>query len=274
MGYRYGFNGQEQDNELSGDGNINTAEYWEYNCRLGRRWNIDPINFIGYSPFSCFLNNPIFFLDDDGDIPWPSCVNSSNIRSHQGPRIHPIRKVKSNHDGMDIAVKENTPVHSLAQGVVLYIKWNPTGYGNYIVIKHKNGYFTLYGHLNKVTVSLKDKIDNGQTIGLSGNTGGSTGPHLHLEIIHSKTLAGIYSKANKMDPESIPDLELLANDNTKDITNSDKLYGTLVLEKITLVAKKPANGNGSLKLRPLQKMDIDKNEMEKIEPIKLTPIKR
>ncbi len=64
--YRFGFNGQERDNEVSGTGNINTAEYWEYDTRLGRRWDLDPKSTFGLSDFSVFGDNPILNIDPDG----------------------------------------------------------------------------------------------------------------------------------------------------------------------------------------------------------------
>jgi hypothetical protein len=66
--YRFSFNGQERDDEVSGVGNTMTAEFWEYDARLGRRWNRDPKSNIEMSPFSCFGNSPILFNDAKGDI--------------------------------------------------------------------------------------------------------------------------------------------------------------------------------------------------------------
>ncbi len=63
--YKYGFNGQERDNEIAGVGNINTAEFWEYDTRLGRRWNLDPVEH-NVSGYSTFMNNPIIYSDPDG----------------------------------------------------------------------------------------------------------------------------------------------------------------------------------------------------------------
>ena len=67
FGYRYGFNGQEQDNEVSGEGNSYTAEFWQYDSRLGRRWNTDPIVKPFESPYACFRNNPILLIDPTGE---------------------------------------------------------------------------------------------------------------------------------------------------------------------------------------------------------------
>jgi RHS repeat-associated protein len=64
---RYGFNSQEKDDEIASSGSINTAMFWEYDTRLGRRWNIDPKPTIGYSDYSAFLNNPIVYTDPMGD---------------------------------------------------------------------------------------------------------------------------------------------------------------------------------------------------------------
>ncbi len=64
--YRFGFNGQEKVDEISGNGNHNTAEYWEYETRLSRRWNIDPILKFNESPYSSFSNNPLWFTDNNG----------------------------------------------------------------------------------------------------------------------------------------------------------------------------------------------------------------
>jgi hypothetical protein len=65
--YRYGFNGQEKVEEISGSGNHNTAEFWEYDTRTGRRWNQDPVVKPNESPYLCFGGNPIFHNDPDGD---------------------------------------------------------------------------------------------------------------------------------------------------------------------------------------------------------------
>jgi len=64
--YRYGFNSQEQDDEVYGNGNLNTAEFWEYDTRLGRRWNVDPVKKHHESPFCAFANNPIYHIDPSG----------------------------------------------------------------------------------------------------------------------------------------------------------------------------------------------------------------
>ncbi len=80
--YRYGFGGQEMDNEISGTGNSYTAEYWQYDSRLGRRWNVDPVRVTWESPYATFRNNPIVFNDPDGDC--PDCPDEAdNMDMHQ-----------------------------------------------------------------------------------------------------------------------------------------------------------------------------------------------
>lgn len=68
-GYRYGFNGQEKDDDISGSGNHNTALYWEYDTRTGRRWNLDPKPMKGVSEYACFVNGPVKYNDPKGDTP-------------------------------------------------------------------------------------------------------------------------------------------------------------------------------------------------------------
>lgn len=64
--YKYGFNNQEQDDEIYGNGNLNIAEFWEYDTRIGKRWNVDPVVKFHESPYACFANNPIWFVDFNG----------------------------------------------------------------------------------------------------------------------------------------------------------------------------------------------------------------
>jgi hypothetical protein len=77
--YRFGFNGQEKDNEVNGQGNSYTAEYWQYDSRLGRRWNLDPKSHESWSPYSTFYNNPISYTDVKGD---------SSVWDNKGYMIH------------------------------------------------------------------------------------------------------------------------------------------------------------------------------------------
>jgi murein DD-endopeptidase MepM/ murein hydrolase activator NlpD len=88
----------------------------------------------------------------------------------------------SYHLGIDLAAAEGTPVFASAAGTVVYSGWNDSGYGNLVVIDHNNGDKTIYAHLSQLYVSCGQDVSSGQGIALSGNTGKSTGGHLHYEI--------------------------------------------------------------------------------------------
>ena len=80
--YRYGFGGQEMDNEISGTGNSYTAEYWQYDSRLGRRWNVDPVVKHHESSYAAFANNPILLIDPDGRDTVEFHQDDGEITSH------------------------------------------------------------------------------------------------------------------------------------------------------------------------------------------------
>lgn len=85
------------------------------------------------------------------------------------------------HNGLDFGVVVGTPVESTMDGEVTYAGWNNQGYGNLVIVQNGE-YKTYYAHLSSIPVSVGDSVAAGTTIGLSGNTGNSTGPHLHYEI--------------------------------------------------------------------------------------------
>ncbi|MEA2645483.1 MAG: hypothetical protein QOE92_566 [Chloroflexota bacterium] len=92
------------------------------------------------------------------------------------------------HSGIDFAAPEDTPVHAAADGVVVLATASTdaegklVGYGNYVVVAHPDGFFTLYGHLNSLAVKEGRVIHQGEIVGKEGSTGLSTGPHVHFEI--------------------------------------------------------------------------------------------
>ncbi len=86
------------------------------------------------------------------------------------------------HSGLDIANKTGTPLYAADSGKVEIAGW-ARGYGNTIVVNHGGGKKTRYAHLSKFYVGVGQKVGKGETIGLMGNTGWSTGPHLHFEVI-------------------------------------------------------------------------------------------
>ncbi|WP_052847083.1 murein hydrolase activator EnvC [Veillonella sp. oral taxon 780] len=103
------------------------------------------------------------------------------ITSDFGWRIHPIYGTSRLHAGTDFGVDEGTPVHAADGGVVVEAGWI-SGYGYTVIIDHGNGMSTLYAHNSDVSVSPGQTVSKGQVVSYSGNTGGSTGPHLHFEV--------------------------------------------------------------------------------------------
>ncbi|MBQ3053635.1 MAG: M23 family metallopeptidase [Clostridia bacterium] len=109
-----------------------------------------------------------------GTFIWP--VKGYRITSRYGPRWGSV------HTGLDMALATGSPVRSCDEGRVTFAGWNRGGYGNLIIVDHGNGYQTYYAHLSKIYVKKGEIVAQGETIGAVGNTGFSTGPHLHLEI--------------------------------------------------------------------------------------------
>jgi murein DD-endopeptidase MepM/ murein hydrolase activator NlpD len=114
----------------------------------------------------------------DSNFIWPL---RGRLTSLYGPRTHPIYGTPDFHTGIDFGVPEGTPVHAAAAGVVSFAG-RQGGYGILVVIEHAGGFSTYYAHLSKALVEVGQFVEQGQIIALSGNTGLSTGPHLHFEI--------------------------------------------------------------------------------------------
>jgi murein DD-endopeptidase MepM/ murein hydrolase activator NlpD len=119
------------------------------------------------------MEDHIYMLDHTPSI-WPTMgVISSTFNDRRG---------SSTHGGLDIATNVGTPVKAAASGVIIFAGRNQ-GFGNEIIIHHGFGITTIYGHLNKINVTVGQEVEKGEVIAASGNTGYSTGPHLHYEII-------------------------------------------------------------------------------------------
>jgi RHS repeat-associated protein len=96
--YRFSFNGQEGTDELSGVGNHTTATFWEYDTRLGRRWNLDPVDQISISNYAVFKNNPILFVDPDGDEPSTHTDEQGNIVAKYDDGVYVNKNETSQYD--------------------------------------------------------------------------------------------------------------------------------------------------------------------------------
>ena len=118
-------------------------------------------------------------------IPAIQPVSNKNLKqmaSGYGMRIHPIYKTQKFHDGMDFTAKIGTPIYATGDGKIAKVERNARGYGNHLIIDHGFGYKTLYAHMSKFKVTIGQKVNRGDVIGYVGNTGLSSGPHLHYEV--------------------------------------------------------------------------------------------
>ena len=119
-------------------------------------------------------------------------LTEENLVSGFGIRINPFHKGNYHHDGIDIALPKGTQVLATANGTVTtYNNFSNLegGFGNYVEIDHGHGLVTRYSHLESTSVTWGQKIKKGQTIGLSGSSGGSVAPHLHYDVIlHGKNV--------------------------------------------------------------------------------------
>ncbi len=113
------------------------------------------------------------------DLPWHGLVSS-----YYGYRIHPISGAEQLHRGVDIAVPTGTAVYAAMDGTVTAAAYD-SSYGNYVVIEDSGGYCTKYAHMDTLGVSAGQAVRHGDMIGTSGNTGNSTGSHLHIECMYN-----------------------------------------------------------------------------------------
>jgi murein DD-endopeptidase MepM/ murein hydrolase activator NlpD len=133
---------------------------------------------------------------------WPL---HGSIRADYGWRTHPILGTREFHKGIDIPGWVGAPVRAAADGLVVFSDWSK-GYGLAVIIDHHNGYSTLYGHNQKLMVSVGDVVRKGQQISQVGNTGLSTGPHVHYEVNYNKSA---------MDPKNFLDLNMFSSEPVK-----------------------------------------------------------
>ncbi len=126
-----------------------------------------------------------------------------HVSSSFGGRRDPFHGGWIQHTGIDFSMKKGNPVYATGDGVVEAVLFQFYGYGNQVVINHGFGYKTRYAHLNTVTVVEGMKIERGDQLGEVGNTGRSTGPHLHYEVIY---------KDRPVNPNNFLDLEMTSEE--------------------------------------------------------------
>lgn len=115
----------------------------------------------------------------------PLTAADTEITSLFGFRSNPFGWGYEFHEGMDFVAAYGSPIYVTAAGTVEKAEWEP-GYGNYVVVNHGYGYQTLYAHLSEIKVKAGEQIDRRQIVGYLGNTGRSSGPHLHYTVFQNE----------------------------------------------------------------------------------------
>ncbi|WPB56335.1 M23 family metallopeptidase [Xylophilus sp. GOD-11R] len=147
--------------EFVNDGRGYAALWYEPKGQKGSYFSMD-----GKSANRAYLSAPLEF---------------SRVSSGFSNRFHPILQQWRMHLGTDFAAPSGTPVRSVGDGVVDFAG-QQNGYGNVVMIKHRGNDMTVYAHLSKINVARGQKVSQGQNVGLVGQTGWATGPHLHFEF--------------------------------------------------------------------------------------------
>jgi len=139
----------------------------------------------------------------------------TRLASGFGMRIHPIYKVKMMHFGVDFTAPRHTPIYSTGDGVVERVIRSFGGYGKQVVINHGFGYKTRYAHMQEFNVKKGDRVKRGDMIGTVGNSGLSTAPHLHYEILKDNKKVNpvnyFYMDLNDEEYEKILELASIEN---------------------------------------------------------------
>ena len=139
-------------------------------------WDSKKINIYDFNPKDFKDTVQIKLFDPFFGTDWKMPLEETRITSEFG-----FRRYRWHH-GTDLKLNVGDPVYSSFDGIVRIRSYDRNGYGYYVVVRHKNGLETLYGHLSKFRVEVGQEVKAGELIALGGNTGRSTGPHLHFEI--------------------------------------------------------------------------------------------
>lgn len=134
------------------------------------------------------------------------------ISSYFGQRTDPFTHHHRTHLGLDFVGPKNTNIYTTARGTVTLAKHSRRGYGNEIVIDHGFGYSTRYAHLSEILIEVGQSVERGELIGVMGNTGRSTGRHLHYEVrLYNRPVNPIYFFADDLSPDEFEQLTLTQN---------------------------------------------------------------
>ena len=134
------------------------------------------------------------------------------LSSGFGYRIDPYLKTRRKHTGVDFSLEVSNPVHATGDGKIKYTKSSLSGYGKQVHIDHDFGFQTKYGHLDKILVKKGQWVKRGDLIGYSGNSGKSTAPHLHYEVIKNGVKVNpIHYFSRDLSPEEYEEILRLAS---------------------------------------------------------------
>ncbi|MDY0194754.1 MAG: peptidoglycan DD-metalloendopeptidase family protein [Sulfurovaceae bacterium] len=189
----------------------------------GHKEPFETISYMTDSPRTAIFRQTSSTSSSSGKFSMP--VRNPRITSpFSYGRYHPVLRIYRPHFGTDFGVKRGTPIMSIGNGIVTHVGWLG-GYGKAIKIQHSNGYMSIYGHLSGFRTTVGDAAQEGDVIGYSGNTGTSTGPHLHL---------GIYLNNSPIDPMSV-----LGEESSVVDTLIDKMSGTIGGTQVAQTKKIP-----------------------------------
>lgn len=143
----------------------------------------------------------------------------TRLASGYGWRIHPILKVKKFHYGIDFTAHRGTPIYSTGDGKVITVKTSLGGYGKEVEVDHGFGYVTKYAHMQKFHVKLGQKVKRGDILGEVGNSGSSTAPHLHYEIMYKgEKVNPVYYFYKDLNDEQFEEILRLASIENKSLS--------------------------------------------------------
>jgi len=185
----------------------------ELSARLAKElYRLDGMVKTAYSHQEMLTHLPAIQPIDNKDL--------KRTASGWGMRIHPVYNIQKFHYGLDFTAPTGTSIYSTGDGVVEYAipytSKDSQGYGNVMIINHGYGYRTLYAHMNKFKAKIGQQVKRGEIIGYVGNTGISTGPHLHYEVIKDgQKVNPIYYLFNSLTPEEYQKIIEISNSITK-----------------------------------------------------------
>ena len=139
-------------------------------------WDSKKINIYDFNPKDFKDTVYVKLYDTFFGTDWKLPLDQTQITSEFG-----FRRYRWHH-GTDLKLKIGDPIYSTFDGIVRIRSYDRSGYGYYVVVRHKNGLETLYGHMSKILVDVGQEVKAGDILGLGGSTGRSTGPHLHFEV--------------------------------------------------------------------------------------------